>query len=180
VYPVASLSTSLPLHDIAIYALSSRPCNIASAANVPPLRSLPIGLYPPAVGASQFIFLAGNDEWKQCKVVGYKDPRGNDVEVSNMFHSALIQQIDTLFQPGTYDELNSLSIDVLPVSGSSGGPLVSEAGAVTGLIRGSRLAYGDKRSVGFATPAEKIFELFQLPGLGKKAGPAASGFVHHY
>lgn len=71
-------------------------------------------------------------------------------------------------------------MDLLPTPGSSGGPLVSPEGAVTGLVRGSRMAFGDRRSSGFATPAEKIFELFQLPGLGKKDGPARSGMVHHY
>lgn len=73
------------------------------------------------------------------------------------------------------------NIDILPTPGSSGGPLVSTAGSVTALIRGSRMAFGDVRSVGFATPAEKLFEMFQLPGFGKKQkGPSGAAFVYHY
>lgn len=52
---------------------------------------------------------------------------------------------------------------------------------MTGLVRGSRMAFGDRRSTGFATPAEKLFELFQLPGFSKKSSdPAPSGMIRHY
>lgn len=46
-----------------------------------PLRSVPVALRPPHVGAEQSLFLVGNDEWRKCKIIGYKDPRGNDVAV---------------------------------------------------------------------------------------------------
>jgi len=38
-------------------------------------------------------------------------------------------------EPGTYDELNSITFDTIPIPGSSGGPLVPPYGAVTGLVR---------------------------------------------
>ncbi|KAK9895868.1 hypothetical protein P389DRAFT_71158 [Cystobasidium minutum MCA 4210] len=136
---VNSIASSLPLYDIVLYDFAKPPGKT--------LRAAPVALHPPAHGAGQSLYSVTEDKWRATKVVGYKDPRGNDAE------------------PGTYDELNSISIDVLPTPGSSGGPLVSENGAVTALIRGSRMAYGERGSVGFATPAEKIFEMFQLPGL---------------
>ena len=166
---------------------------------VRPLRSLPVALHPPHIGDKQHIFLIGDDAWRECRVAGYKDPRGNDVEVTLPICRQRLLLTDVSTQPGTYDELNSLvsvkersyvshadilqlqNIDVHPTPGSSGGPLVSEAGSVTALVRGSRMSHGDLRSLGFATPAEKLFELFQLPGLGKKQqGPSGAGFVSHY
>lgn len=45
------------------------------------LRSVPVALHPPQSGAEQSLFSASEDKWRKTKVVGYKDPRGNDAEV---------------------------------------------------------------------------------------------------
>lgn len=161
VFPVSSIASALPLSDILLYNLGE--AGAGTADTTKSLHSVPVSLYPPQISTQQSLFTIAQgtaateqrpgdsvEGWKTTTVVGYKDVRGHDAE------------------PGTYDELNSISIDLLPTPGSSGGPLVSASGAVTGLVRGSRMAFGDRRRTGFATPAEKIFEMFQLPGLGKK------------
>lgn len=38
-----------------------------------------------------------------------------------------------------------------------------------GVVRGSLQTHGDRAAQGFATPAERIFELFQLPGFQPKS-----------
>lgn len=53
-----------------------------------------------------------------------------------------------------------MSISTIPTAGSSGSPIIDlDSGSVVGLIRGSRHSYGDRTARGFATPAEKIFEV---------------------
>ncbi|KAE8210113.1 hypothetical protein CF327_g5973 [Tilletia walkeri] len=55
-----------------------------------------------------------------------------------------------------------------PPPGSSGGPIVSSRdGSVVGVVRGSRSSVLEGHR-GDGVPAEKIFEMFALPGLGKK------------
>ncbi|KAL9934721.1 hypothetical protein V8E36_006496 [Tilletia maclaganii] len=55
-----------------------------------------------------------------------------------------------------------------PPPGSSGGPIVSvRDGCVVGVVRGSRTSVLEGHR-GDGVPAEKIYEMFSLPGLGKK------------
>ncbi|KAK0535594.1 hypothetical protein OC834_001459 [Tilletia horrida] len=55
-----------------------------------------------------------------------------------------------------------------PPPGSSGGPIVAaREGCVVGVVRGSRTSVLEGHR-GDGVPAEKIFEMFSLPGLGKK------------
>lgn len=88
ILPINGIASALPLHDLVVYTVSDLAMprrqesdNAASSASSQ-LRSVPVALHPPQVGDKQQLFLIGNEEWRSCRVVGYKDPRGNDVEVS--------------------------------------------------------------------------------------------------
>lgn len=161
------------------------------------LRTLPVSPYPAVVHTelsvssfggwlpapqqgqgelSTFPQLTDHDvirnRWAPATLVGYKDPIGRVAET------------------GTYDELAQLSFKLkgdvpetpeglrpsnlmrsmtyFPLPGSSGGPVVdAESGSVVGIVRGHRTSqmHGSR---GDAVPAEKVFEFFALPGLGKR------------
>lgn len=74
---VKSIPSSLPLYDIVLYDFSN-PTGKA-------LRAAPVALHPPPHGAEQSLFSVMDDKWQHTKVIGYKDPRGNDAEVSMKF-----------------------------------------------------------------------------------------------
>lgn len=101
-YAVKSIASSLPLYDIVLYDIA----NSSEKA----LRSAPVALHPPPHGAEQSLFSVTEEKWRTTKVIGYKDPRGNDAEVSRVALDA-VPMADRplhLHQPGTYDELNSI------------------------------------------------------------------------
>ncbi|WFD03348.1 hypothetical protein MOBT1_002037 [Malassezia obtusa] len=160
------------------------------------LRTLPVSPYPAVVNTELSVSSFGGwlpaapsagqhgtfpaltenevvrNRWARATLTGYKDPIGRVAET------------------GTYDELAQLnfklrddvpetpeglrgsnlmrSMTYFPLPGSSGGPVVDiETGSVVGIVRGHRTSqlHGSR---GDAVPAEKIFEFFALPGLGKR------------
>ncbi|ORY88949.1 hypothetical protein BCR35DRAFT_300706 [Leucosporidium creatinivorum] len=180
VFTVSHAAASLPRADILILNLSPRPLPnpsyslpLASAAGLrarptlpapPRLRSLPISPYPAVVGTPIATLAYTNParkedgdrppprEWSMGRITEYKDSRGREA------------------QTGTYDQLALLLTSSVPRQGSSGGPIVDRStGAVIGIVRGSLQSHGDKAAQGFATPAERVFELFQLPGFQPKS-----------
>ncbi|CAF3996873.1 unnamed protein product, partial [Adineta steineri] len=86
--------------------------------------------------------------WKPAEVLFYKGPCGQEAAT------------------GTYDELSAMMYSHPPSNGSSGGPIVNEeTKSVVGIIRGSEVNYATRKSIGFATPSECLFEAFKLPGM---------------
>lgn len=79
-----------------------------------------------------------------------------------------------LSRTGTYDQLAHMLIDPPPPAAptvSTGAPVLdADSGAVVGVLAQRRThstAVGQKE-VGWAVPAERLFEGFLLPGLGRK------------
>ncbi|GAA6044237.1 hypothetical protein JCM8097_002189 [Rhodosporidiobolus ruineniae] len=160
VYTCTSILSSLPRSDLLLLRLSTTPIN-PSTLPVRRLRSLPVSPYPLPSGGGVSVHRYLNPlgrlrrklqklperEWLEGRIVEYKDSRGRTAET------------------GTYDELGTLWTTATPTPGSSGGPVVcKETGSVVGVTRGSSHQYGDKQGYGFATPAEKILEMFSIPG----------------
>lgn len=73
-HAVVGIASSLPLHDIVLYEFGN---------NGAALCSVPVALYPPQPGLEQAMYSVREDQWKTTKIIGYKDPRGNDAEVSS-------------------------------------------------------------------------------------------------
>ncbi|GAA5935069.1 hypothetical protein JCM3775_004692 [Rhodotorula graminis] len=161
VWTCSSLASSSSSADVLLLRLSTSPINASSSAPTPPLRTLPINPYPPPPSSEVALHtyinplsrlrrkLAREPEraWTRGRIAEYKDGMGRTAEV------------------GTYDELAAMWLDCHPTEGSSGGPVVDcESGSVVGVTRGSTHAHGERGAYGFATPAERIFELFRLPG----------------
>jgi hypothetical protein len=83
--------------------------------------------------------------WTSSEVIHYQDRRGREA------------------QTGTYDSLNAVLFTGEPVAGSSGGPILShETRAVVGIVRGSEFSYAVRKTRGFGTPAETLFNAFKL------------------
>ncbi|GAA5836691.1 hypothetical protein JCM5353_003014 [Sporobolomyces roseus] len=162
VYTVSSLLSSLPSSDLLLLRLSPSPISSPpTSPSCPPLRSLPINPYPAPTSSSISAHTYLNplsrltrklrklpeQAWEEGRIVEYKDSMGGKSET------------------GTYDELSSFWMSCVPTSGSSGGPVVdNESGSVVGVTRGSTHKYGERTSYGFATPAERILDMFALPG----------------
>ncbi|KWU45943.1 hypothetical protein RHOSPDRAFT_32421 [Rhodotorula sp. JG-1b] len=160
VYTVQALLSSITEADLLLLRLSPDPIN-PSALPLRRLRSLPINPYPAPVSTSVAVHRYLNPlsrlrrklqklperEWDDGTVREYKDPIGRTAE------------------PGTYDALHSMWLSCAPTSGSSGGPVIDRTtGSVIGVTRGSTHKYGERQEYGFATPSERIFEMFRLPG----------------
>lgn len=99
VYPAQGIPSALPLHDIVLYSLPATPINAQPGGHLP-LTSVPVALYPPHIGTKQHLLLVGHDTWHETSVVGYKDPRGNDVEVKLLLRrrSAVLASSDSTFE----------------------------------------------------------------------------------
>ncbi|BGP18478.1 hypothetical protein JCM10213_001207 [Rhodosporidiobolus nylandii] len=159
-YTVDSLLSALPSSDLLLLRLSPQPVN-PSSLPIRPLRSLPINPYPSPSGTGVSVHRYLNPlgrlkrklqkkperEWEEGRIVEYKDSAGRTAET------------------GSYDELACMWMSATPTPGSSGGPVVCrETGSVVGVTRGSSHTYGERQQYGFATPAEKILEMFAIPG----------------
>lgn len=187
VYPVQELLSSVGEADLLLLRLAPDPIN-PSALPARALRPLPINPYPAPVTTEVSVHRYLNPlsrlrrklrklperEWEQGSVREYKDPIGRTAE------------------PGTYDALHSMLLSCAPTSGSSGGPVIdTKSGSVIGITRGeasfSQLSaclevltvvpaptgsthrYGERQQYGFATPSERVFEMFRLPGFKTSA-----------
>ncbi|WFD05512.1 hypothetical protein MVES1_000842 [Malassezia vespertilionis] len=161
-----------------------------------PLRTLPVSPYPAVLHSELSISSFGGwlsascesnkiaafprltdnqvirNRWARATLVGYKDPIGRVAETGT--YDELAQLSFTLNDqaPETPESLRRASLKrskmSFPLPGSSGGPVVDiNSGSVVGIVRGHRTSqlHGSR---GDAVPAEKVFELFALPGLGNR------------
>jgi S1-C subfamily serine protease len=97
-------------------------------------------------------------------VQSYRDPIGREAEVNRLV--SVLPRLLSQIQVGTYDELAEMLIaGALPEPGASGGPVIDAAGSVVGIIRGYRTAWDERTTAGFASPAEAIWHVADLPGL---------------
>ncbi|KAN0061143.1 hypothetical protein ACQY0O_006878 [Thecaphora frezii] len=138
---------------------------------------------------------AGRSRWGRARLVEYKDPCGGQAlvgtydELAQLDYKLLLSSpanppalqgdaalrmsssVSASTQPAviaTSATKRRQSLPNFPPPGSSGGPVVDvETGSVVGIVRGHKMSPLEGRR-GDAIPAEKIFEFFALPGLGKK------------
>ncbi|GAA5897427.1 uncharacterized protein JCM6883_006695 [Sporobolomyces salmoneus] len=171
-FTVSSILSSLPASDLLLLRLSPVPLDssyVSSSSSLSPpprLRSLPINPYPspissvisthayinPLTRLSRKLNQLPERSWQKGRIVEYKDSLGREAH------------------PGTYDELSSFWTSSVPEEGSSGGPIVElESGSVVGVTRGSSHKYGERSEYGFATPSERILDMFALPGFKTSA-----------
>ncbi|TIC71044.1 NAD(P)-binding protein [Wallemia mellicola] len=142
-----SLESCLPLNDIVFYKPSAT--LFGKGQN---LRTLPVNPYPPPPRAPVAVWLPPNTtmdapEWTFGSIDRYTTPNAK------------------LAQIGTYDHLANVEInDAIPRLGASGSLIIEiESGAVCAIVKGAISTYPKSR--GWATPAERVWECFDLPGL---------------
>lgn len=142
-----SLESCLPLNDIVFYKPSGTLFGKGQK-----LRTLPVNPYPPPPRAPVAVWLPPNTtmdvpEWTFGNIDRYTTPNAK------------------LAQIGTYDNLANVEInDAIPRLGASGSPIIEiESGAVCAIVKGAISTYPKSR--GWATPAERVWECFDLPGL---------------
>ncbi|KAI8803097.1 hypothetical protein BJ742DRAFT_743177 [Cladochytrium replicatum] len=148
VYPVVEIQSCLRELDLVLLRLGPP----ILQPSIPPLPLVPLAVspFPTPTGSRVFAYQleSRSDDlslWQSCSVVGYKDQIGREAKT------------------GTYDFLAELTVSATVSPGSSGGPIVDEHGAVVGVIRGNVLSRSQGTHCGFATPAERIFEMFKFP-----------------
>ncbi|PWN44536.1 hypothetical protein IE81DRAFT_321153 [Ceraceosorus guamensis] len=125
---------------------------------------------------------AARSRWGRARLVEYKDDYGQEARTGT--YDTLAQLDFKLVlshsnppalhsSPPTSDSAEerrraTRGVPNFPPPGSSGGPIVcAESGAVVGVTRGTKMGILEGRR-GDGVPAEKVFEFFALPGLGKK------------
>ncbi|TFK57420.1 hypothetical protein OE88DRAFT_1619167 [Heliocybe sulcata] len=155
-HPVSAVLSALHRSDLVLFSKSDSS-----------LKTLPVSPYPAHPNTTIRAHFVVDEEpeesgwvpwiggtwskWVRGTVLGYRDFAGREAK------------------PGTYDTLSHLIFEPAPTPGSSGGPLVDEeSGAVIGVILGTRQDLGIQGLRGWGVPAEAIFEMFSLPGLGIK------------
>ena len=141
----SEIPSCLPMNDIVFYKPSH---SLLGKSNQ--LRCLPVNPYPPQISTKVAVWLpptVDNSKWVIGSIDRYTTPNGRRA------------------QTGTYDHLANVEInDAIPKPGASGSPIVEvESGSVCGIVKGSLSTY--PKAKGWATPSERIFESFLLPGL---------------
>ncbi|KAL4400605.1 hypothetical protein ACI68E_001923 [Malassezia pachydermatis] len=164
-----------PLHDTSMRTL---PVSPYPAVINTELSVSSFGGWVPDATAGSFSIKEGltqhdvvRNRWAHAKLTGYRDPIGRQAETGTYDELAQLDfqlDWDSEETPESLREAAMRSTAVFPIPGSSGGPVVDiHSGCVVGVVRGQRSSeLGDVR--GDAVPAEKIFEFFALPGLGKR------------
>ncbi|GAA5850255.1 hypothetical protein JCM3766R1_001375 [Sporobolomyces carnicolor] len=188
-YTVDSVLSSLPNSDLVLLSLSKNPLPLSSSPSLSSLRpletntkehghhelrSLAINPYPASTETTTistrsyvnpFVRLRRR---RRLAARARDQDRDRDREWTEL--GRIVEYRDSigrkLAEPGTQDEdLALFTMTTIPTQGSSGGPVVDvETGTVVGVTRGSTHKYGDRTAYGFATPAERILDMFSLPG----------------
>jgi hypothetical protein len=147
---VATVESHLVLSDLVLLRLQKGRKITSLAVNPYPAPVFtPLLSYHFVTASLSFTSLPTiSHSWEPAEVLSYKGRCGQEAAT------------------GTYDELNSMMYTHSPSSGSSGGPIVDkETRSVVGIVRGSEMSYANRKFIGFATPSERLFEAFKLPGM---------------
>ena len=142
-----AIESSQPMSDLVYYKPSA-----SIFGNGRKMRTLPVNPYPPPPGT---------------KVAVWKPPRTPQDRAVWTYGS--IDRYTTpnakLAQIGSYDHLAHVEInDAIPRHGASGSPVIeTESGAVCAIVKGAISTFPKTR--GWGTPAERVWECFDLPGL---------------
>ncbi|TIA73020.1 hypothetical protein E3P91_01683 [Wallemia ichthyophaga] len=158
-----AVHSSQPQSDLVYYKPSASiigGVSGVSSAHSAPLRTLPINPYPPPPGTEVAVWRppatpGDTPAWTHGSIHRYTTPNGK------------------MAQAGTYDHLANVEIDgVLPELGASGSPVVErESGAVCAVVRGSVGGLSGAKT--WATPAEHLWECFDLPGMPMNNAPTS-------
>lgn len=142
-----SLESSQPLSDLVFYKPSASLLNSDKK-----LRTLPVNPYPPPPATPVAVwrpptYASDTATWTYGSIDRYTTPNAK------------------LAQIGTYDNLAHVEInDAIPRHGASGSPVIEvESGAVCAIVKGAISSFPKTR--GWGTPAERVWECFDLPGL---------------
>lgn len=142
VYPVSCIAASLCESDLVLFQFS------LEGGTGEAFTPMPVSPYTPEAPARVTAYTYPERDWSSRHLLGYRDSMGKEAKV------------------GTYDDLQSFLIEPSVQVGTSGSPVLDEAGAVIGIIRGntgpSPLAL---KGCAFGTPASKLWDMFRVPGM---------------